>query len=270
MPVSQLGPDTAHRPAASLTPIVVLTGGGPLAWIIINAVIGKFGSVTVLEEQTEPMRLLFQRRLRKLGAIAVAGQIAFGFAQRLLRAASRHRLRTLFDTEKLEPKPAAGCAVIPVGSVNSEVCRRELVHIGPTVVLVVGTRMIGRATLTCITAPFINYHAGVNPKYRGMCGGYWALASGDPEHFGATVHLVDPGVDTGGILYWQRVTPSRDDNFVTYPFRLAASGRALVLRAIDDALKGQLRTVDSTLPSQQWYHPTLWGYLGTGLRRRVW
>lgn len=270
LPVSQLGPDTVHRPAASPTPIVVLTGGGPLAWIIINAVIGKFGSVTVLQEQTEPMRLLFRRRLKKLGAVTVAGQIAFGVAQRLLRAASRHRLQSLFDSEKLAPTPAAGCAVIPVASVNSEDCRRELVRIGPTVVLVVGARIIGRATLASINAPFINYHAGVNPKYRGMCGGYWALASGDPEHFGATVHLVDQGVDTGGILYWQRVTPGRDDNFVTYPFRLAASGRALVLRAMDDALTGQLRTIDSTLPSKQWYHPTLWGYLRTGLRRRVW
>lgn len=270
MPVSQPSPDTWQHSTTPRTSIVVLTGGGPLAWIIINAVIGTFGSVTVLEERPEPMRLLFRRRLKKLGAITVAGQIAFGVAQRLLRAASRHRLRSLIDSEKLEPTPAAACVVIPVASVNSDDCQRELVRIGPTVVLVVGTRMISRATLACVTAPFINYHAGVNPKYRGMCGGYWALASGDPEHFGATVHLVDHGVDTGGILYWQRVTQARDDNFVTYPFRLAASGRNLVLRAMDDALSGQLRIIESTLPSQQWYHPTLWGYLRTGLRRGVW
>lgn len=270
MPVSQLSPDLVHRPTASPTPIVVLTGGGPLAWIIINAVIGTFGSITVIEERPEPMRLLFRRRLKKLGAVTVAGQIAFGVLQRLLRASSRHRLQSLLTREKLEPTPAAGCAVIPVASINSEDCRRELIRIGPTVVLVVGTRMIGHETLTSVSAPFINYHAGVNPKYRGMCGGYWALARGDPEHFGATVHLVDQGVDTGGILYWQRVTPARDDNFVTYPFRLAASGRAIVLRAVDDALRRQLRTIENTMPSQQWYHPTLWGYLWTGFRRGVW
>lgn len=270
MPDSQPSPDALQHRTTARTSIVVLTGGGPLAWIIVNAVIGKFGCVTVLEERPEPMRLLFRRRLKKLGFITVAGQIAFGGAQRLLRAASRRRLRFLLDSEKLELTPAAGCVVIPVASVNSDECRRELVRIAPTVVLVVGTRMIGRTTLACVTAPFINYHAGVNPKYRGMCGGYWALASGDPDHFGTTVHLVDHGVDTGGILYWQRVTPARDDNFVTYPFRLAAVGRALVLRAMDAALTGQLRTIENTLPSRQWYHPTLWGYVWRGITRGVW
>ena len=56
----------------------MLTGGGPLAWIIINAVIGTFGSITVIEERPEPMRLLFRRRLKKLGAVTVAGEVEVG------------------------------------------------------------------------------------------------------------------------------------------------------------------------------------------------
>lgn len=252
------------------TPIVALTGGGPLPWIIINAVIDKCGPVTVLEEQPEPMAILFRRRLKTLGTITVAGQIAFGLFQRVLRAASRKRLANIIASHELREYPPHGCTVIPIGSVNSDDCRRELARLQPSVVLVVGTRMINRATLASIGAPFINYHAGVNPKYRGMCGGYWALAKGDPEHFGVTLHLVDQGVDTGGILFWQTVTPAATDNFVTYPFRLATVGRHLALRAIDDALHGRLRTIESSLPSQQWYHPTLWGYLWTGLTRRIW
>lgn len=265
--------------AAGLTPrrvplpqpgIVVLTGGGPLPWIIINAVAQRYGPVTVLEEQPEPMSLLFRRRLKKLGPVNVAGQIAFGLLQRALRATSRARLARLIAAHQLQPEPSPACSIVPVGSVNSDACRRELVRLEPAVVLVVGTRMIGRATLATTTAPFINYHAGINPKYRGMCGGYWALANQDPEHFGVTVHLVDQGVDTGGILHWQRVTAEPDDNFVTYPFRLAIDGRSVVLRALDDALNGRLQPLASELPSRQWYHPTLWSYAWTGLTRRVW
>lgn len=260
----------AARAATRQSPIVVLTGGGPLPWIIINAVIEKYGTVTVLEEQPEPMTVLFRRRLKKLGTITVAGQIGFGLFQRMLRVASRKRLADIMASHELREHPAPGCAVIPIGSVNSDECRRELTRLQPSVVLIVGTRMIGRATLASIDAPFINYHAGVNPKYRGMCGGYWALANGNPEHFGVTLHLVDQGVDTGGILFWEKVTPAGTDNFVTYPFRLATTGRRLALQAIDDALHARLRTIESSLPSQQWYHPTLWGYLWTGLTRRVW
>lgn len=252
------------------TPIVVLTAGGPLPWIIINAVIDKFGAVTVLEEHPEAMAVLFRRRLKKLGAITVVGQISFGLFQRVLRLASRHRLANIIASHQLREDPSHGCTVIPIGSVNSDDCRRQLARLQPSVVLVVGTRMIGRSTLASIGAPFINYHAGVNPKYRGMCGGYWALANDDPEHFGVTLHLVDQGVDTGGILFWEKVSPAATDNFITYPFRLATVGRHVAVRAIDDALHGRLHTAESNLPSQQWYHPTLWGYLWTGLTRRVW
>jgi hypothetical protein len=251
-------------------PIVVLSGGGPLPWIIINAVVDRLGPVTVLEETPEPTTSMFRRRLRKLGAIEVAGQLAFGVLQRALRLASRRRLDEIIATHRLKPVPSSDCTVIQVGSVNADACRRELARLKPAVVLVIGTRIIRRETLSSVQAPFINYHAGINPKYRGMCGGYWALANGDAEHFGATVHLVDEGVDTGDVLYCESVARAAGDNFVTYPFRLAVAGRGLVLQALDDALRGRLRAVRTTLPSHQWYHPTLWGYLWTGITRRVW
>lgn len=135
--------------------------------------------------------------------------------------------------------------------------------------LVIGTRIIGRDTLAAVPAPFINYHAGINPKYRGKCGGYWSLARGDHEHFGVTVHLVDLGVDTGGILHWDKAVAEAGDNFATYHFLLAAVGRAVVLRALDDVLCGRMRSIRRKMPSQQWYHPTLWNYLWTGFTRKV-
>lgn len=130
--------------------------------------------------------------------------------------------------------------------------------------------MLSRETLAAITAPVINYHAGINPKYRGMCGGYWALAERDAENFGVTAHLVDAGVDTGGILSWRRAEANGHDNFATYPYLLAACGRAVTIEALEAALSGRLAPVTRELPSRQWYHPTVWGYLWTGVRHGVW
>ncbi|TIV44010.1 MAG: formyl transferase, partial [Mesorhizobium sp.] len=31
-----------------------------------------------------------------------------------------------------------------------------------------------------------------------------------------------------------------------------------------------LDTIDPNLPSKQWFHPTIWFYLWTGLTKRVW
>ena len=71
-------------------------------------------------------------------------------------------------------------------------------------ILLAGCRLLSRATLAALPCPVLNYHAGISPQYRGMNGGYFALATGDATNFGATVHLVDAGVDTGDVLYQVR------------------------------------------------------------------
>ena len=103
-----------------------------------------------------------------------------------------------------------------------------------------------------------------------MNGGYWALATGDAENFGATVHLVDAGVDTGGVLHQVRGKPGRGDNIALYALRLAAMSREICVKAVEDALEGRLAPVTPEMPSKQWYHPTIGFYLRTGLAKGVW
>ena len=121
-----------------------------------------------------------------------------------------------------------------------------------------------------MAAPFINYHAGVNPKYRGQNGAYWARSKRDPAHAGVTVHLVDEGVDTGDVLYQAATDFSPDDNIATYQHRQMATALPLLIRAIEDALAGRLAPRRVELPSRQWFHPTLWGYVRTGMLQGVW
>ena len=155
-------------------------------------------------------------------------------------------------------------------SVNSPECRALLARLNPAVVGVYGTRILQPATLASVAASFINYHAGINPKYRGQHPGYWALAEGDAENAGVTIHLVDEGVDTGSVLYQTRVTFAPEDTIASYQHLQAAHAIPLFARAIEDAKAGRLvpRAVD--LPSRQYFPPTLWGYLATGLSRGVW
>lgn len=250
--------------------IAVLTVPSPQSWIVINAVVERFGPVAVLAEDRMGKAELIAARARRQGIVTVAGQIGYVMLQKFIDRRQQGRVDEIVRDMGLKIEPDPACEIYPVGSVNSMACRAALAMVKPAAVLVIGTRIIKRETLAAIDVPLINSHAGWNPKYRGQAGGYWALAKGDPEHAGVTVHLVDAGVDTGDILYQDRFTATPKDSFSTYYYIQAGVARPLVVKALEDALAGTLRPYKSDLPSQQFYHPTLWGYLWTALRKGVW
>lgn len=250
--------------------IVLVTAGGPHPWIIANALIERFGPIDVVLEDGEPRSTFIRRRIRKFGYVNAAGQTAMMVWTVLAKKLLKGRIAKLLAENRLRPEPVAGQSIVRVPSVNAPEFREAVGQLKPDLLFLVGCRIMKAEMLAAMPCPVINYHAGINPKYRGMNGGYWALANGDPENFGGTVHLVDAGVDTGGTLYQVRGKPASDDNFMTYAFRQAAMSRDICIKAAEDALAGRLTTVPSDLPSHLWYHPTIWRYLWTGLTKGVW
>ena len=119
-------------------------------------------------------------------------------------------------------------------------------------------------TLDAVDAPFINYHAGINPKYRGQHPAYWARVEGDDENAGVTVHLVDKGVDTGEVIYQAPVAFSRNDNIATYQYVQLATGMTYWRRRLVMRLPAGCRTTRVELPSKLWFPPTLWQYVWNG------
>ncbi len=249
--------------------IVLLTAEGALSRIVINDLSRRLGPITVIQETPESKSDILRRRIRLLGPVAAAGQVALMLAFRLDRR-RRGKLERVWRTYGLDPTVYAGIPIHSVPSINDPACHTLLAELQPDVVAVYGTRLLTRKTLAAARAPFINYHAGITPKYRGQDPGYWALATGDAQNAGVTIHLVDEGVDTGDVLYQARVTFDRDDTIATYQHVQAATALPLFARAIEDALQSRLAPKKVDLPSQKWFPPTLWGYLATGLRRGVW
>lgn len=250
--------------------IVALTAGGPHAWIMINALRETFGDFPIILEEGEPASTFWARRRKLLGPFRVLSMKAARIPIRLTKSGTGARIQELIDAHGLKPEPDPVTHIINVPSVNSDAAREALAAAKPKAVFVVSTRMIGQKTLSSVEAPFLNYHSGINPAYRGMYGGYFALANGQPEHFGATVHLVDSGVDTGDVLYQSHVEVTKKDNFHTYIWTMAAGSRDIVIQAMKDALEGKLAPKKIDLPSRQYFAPTFFGYILTGLRRGIW
>lgn len=255
---------------SNLRPIVVVTEGGPHIWAIVNAIADRVGPVSVVLETPESKKRLLLGRARRQGWISAVGQLGTMVLTRLGKRFLAGHTDRLIAEEKLDTEPRQGQAIIHVPSANGLECLKEITSIKPGVVLLAGCRLLSKDMLAKMPCPVLNYHAGIAPKYRGMNGGYWALASGDAQNFGTTVHLVDAGVDTGGVLKQARGKPRTGDTIASYALRQAAFSRDICVEAVGNALVGRLETIDPGLPSKQWYHPTIWFYLWTGLTKRIW
>ena len=250
--------------------IVCVTAGGPYPWAIINHLGDVFGPVTIIVENPEAKGAFLKRRALKVGWFQTAGQFATMMLVKIGKRFARAREQFLIEQHQLRVTPDARHTLIHVGSINDDDAKTALKLLQPDVVFLAGCRMVSKSTLAALPCPVINYHAGINPKYRGMNGGYFARANNDAVNFGTTVHLVDAGVDTGDILYQQRISEVSEDSILTYAMLMAAHSREICAKAMADALNGTLKPQTVDLPSQQWFHPPIWAYVWTGLTKGIW
>lgn len=249
--------------------IVMLCGDGPSSWFMYNALASEVEVLAVVVERKPSARGMIRYRVRQLGWFTVIGQLAFIAFNRLLARLQRRRSDELILRYGLQAALPPADITRRVDSVNSTAVRRLLKKLDPDAVVVNGTRIVSRKVIDCIRRPFLNTHAGITPCYRGVHGGYWALVHDDAEHCGVTVHLVDAGVDTGGVLYQQQIHVEDSDGFNTYPLHQLAAGIPLMKQALRDVVDGHLTSRDGVGPSRLWYHPTLGQYLRYRFSRLV-
>lgn len=222
----------------------------------------------VVLEDGVPRTTVFRRRAKRLGLLRALGQALFVvLVTPVLHALAKTRTREICKNEELDTRPIADTRIVHVDSINDEAVADLVKKESPDAVVVFGTRLLSKKLLSAIEVPLINLHLGWNPTYRGGNGAYWALAEGDPEHCGVTVHLIDAGVDTGAVLERRTIQPAAQDTFVTYPYLQLAEGT----RALIDVLKRDALVPTDTEGerSAMWYHPTAWGYLWRRLTKGV-
>lgn len=251
--------------------IVLLCQDCDATRVVYHALKTKFKNVRVITENPVSKVQMAKRRMERIGKIAVFGQILFvSLTVPVLRSMSKKRLAEIkqdynFDFSPLPPD------TIHVETINSDEAREHLRKLAPKVVVVNGTRIISKETLRSAEAPFINMHMGITPLYRGVHGGYWALAENKNDLIGTTIHYVDEGIDTGSIIEQAYFEPSKKDNFFTYPYLHLVAGVPILLEAVANVLNG--KTVEAKkrddLPSQLRYHPTVWQYFYLLFRKGV-
>lgn len=242
--------------------IVMLVGQGKSASILYNGIRSDFPIHSVIIEKSRGIPKLIRKKIKRSGFLNVFGQILFQVLYlKLLRFTSRKRIQEIKLEHSLSDRKIDHKNLIEVNSVNSDECIEVLKSINPDIILVCGTRIISKHVLTEIDAKFVNTHIGITPKYRGVHGGYWAVANNDIDNLGVTIHFIDEGIDTGDIIYQDKVKISKRDNFSTYVYLQYAKGIKILKKAVKDIINEDVNILSNSSESKLYFHPTIWSYL---------
>ncbi len=243
--------------------IVLLLDRSALSRIVYHSLAAEFPIEAVVREDRVARSTFLKRRLKKLGLRTVLGQVVF--TQCIVPWLSREtaaRRTTIMREYALDEAPISTEGLVDVPSVNDAQTITLLKNLAPRVVVVNGTRILQEKVLNAIIGVFLNTHVGITPLYRGVHGGYWALAAHDYEHCGVTIHRLDKGIDTGTIVAQALIEPTAEDNFSSYPLLQIAHALPLLKQAIRDALNDKLEALPAPAgKSQLWSHPTAYQYL---------
>lgn len=245
------------------TEVVLFTGEG-LTGNFTLSFLNKNYTVTgvVLDGHVPGGQLkLVKRRIKKLGIFKVLLQLIFmkGLVP-ILNFESRNRRQEIlkgYDQNSLQNHPN----VFKPKSINDPEVVNFVNDLRPDVIIVSGTGIIKKDIIDNINTHLLNMHVGITPKYRGVHGGYWALINKDSENCGVTVHLVDKGIDTGGIISQKVISPTPKDNYSTYPLLQMSKGLECIKDAILEIEENRLTVKKNNLESKLYYHPTVTEYL---------
>lgn len=123
-----------------------------------------------------------------------------------------------------------------VSNHNAASCKQLLELNAPEVLVLGGTRIIKSQILETPSRGTVNAHPGLLPWLRGSASVGWALYKDMPV--GATVHFIDPGIDTGDIILRRELPVHRDDTYESLNNRVATLSGELMAEVLAMFLHG--------------------------------
>jgi methionyl-tRNA formyltransferase len=124
-----------------------------------------------------------------------------------------------------------------VANHNDDTCKEILAAEKPDVLALGGTRIIKTKILEVPARATVNSHPGLLPWLRGSVSVGWALYKDMPQ--GATVHFIDPGIDTGDIIARRELPVYRKDNYESINARIATLSGELMAEALTFLSNGE-------------------------------
>jgi len=100
----------------------------------------------------------------------------------------------------------------------------------PDYIVLGGTRILKDPIINTVKFGVLNSHPALLPKYQGLDCVSWSILNGDPV--GATVHLIDAGIDSGPIILQDNVDYSDCSNLGEVRVKVMKKCAELVVKSL--------------------------------------
>lgn len=125
-------------------------------------------------------------------------------------------------------------------SVNEPSCIEYLKVVKPDFGLVFGTRKLEADVIKQFKDGAINIHRGIAEEYRGLDTNLWAIYHSDIDNAGVTIHYVSQELDTGDIVFQERVIYPKNIQIFQLRYYETLLCAELSIKALIDYLSNRL------------------------------
>ena len=190
-----------------LTVVALLAGppGPAELWTLRRLSAGGF-SLRVVQARLlrRPGRLKHLRRIIARQGVAdamsrVLGSFLFGRREDVHRMKELGRLFGFGDLTSWWE--TSGLPIESVPYLNHQDTARVLSRLQADFIIRASGGVLGREVFAAARVAALNIHHGVASRIRGMWSIPWGIIEGRPDWIGATVHIIDGGIDTGPVLW---------------------------------------------------------------------
>ena len=122
----------------------------------------------------------------------------------------------------------------------------RLKKISPDFIACFGIGLLHETILSNFPDIIFNLHVGIPEYYRGSSCNFWPIYNSDLKNLGATVHIIEKGIDTGKIAGAKPIILEPKDNEQTLMLKTLQGGTQLMDETIDKWKKGRLSLKQQT------------------------
>ncbi|REG94636.1 methionyl-tRNA formyltransferase [Algoriphagus antarcticus] len=148
--------------------------------------------------------------------------------------------------QKLIPSPVKEAAlkldlnILQPTNLKSPEFQEELRALKADLQIVVAFRMLPESVWDMPPLGTFNLHASLLPNYRGAAPINWAIINGEKET-GVTTFFLRHEIDTGSIIYQEKVEILNEDDLGTVYEKLMNTGSKLVLKTVEDIAQDKVQ-----------------------------